>query len=154
MDLRANLKRLRLPPTAIISFNTQSTHKQITVDAYLNLLCRQGYLERQRLGDPGKVAGGKRGRAPAATQATADDGASYEWRWGNRAHSEVGEKGIGTFAAEFMVERMAVDDDEDDEDDGGKDAGKEKRDDARKKVLEKMIKGIGRAAGGSLAELK
>lgn len=152
MDLRSNLKRLRLPPTATISFNAQSTHKQITVDAYLNLLCRQGYIEHQRLGDAGKAPGGKRGRAPAATQANAEEGATYEWRWGNRAHSEVGEMGIGTFAAEFMVERMGMEDEE--EEDGGRGAGKGKRNDARKKLLEKMIKGIGRAAGGSLAEIK
>jgi len=152
MDLRANLKRLRLPPTANISFNSQSTHKQITADAYLSLLCRQGYIERQRLGEPGKAPGGKRGRAPAATQANTEEGATYEWRWGNRAHSEVGEMGIGAFAAEFMVERMGVEEEEDEE--GGRGAGKGRRDDARKQVLEKMIKGIGRAAGGSLAEIK
>jgi len=151
MDLRANLKRLRLPPTAVISFNAQSTHKQLTVDAFLSLLCRQGYIDRQRLGDSGKAAGGKRGRAPAATQANAEDGATYEWRWGIRAHSEVGEMGIGTFAAEFMVERMGVDEDEDE---GGRGVAKGRRDEARKKVLEKMIKGIGRAAGGSLVEIK
>lgn len=151
MDLRANLKRLRLPPTAIISYNAQSTHKQITVDAFLNLLSRQGYIERQRLGDPGKAAGGKRGRAPAATQANTEDGATYEWRWGNRAHSEVGEVGIGAFAAEFMVERMGVNEGEDE---GGRGAAKGRREEARKKVLEKMVKGIGRAAGGSLAEIK
>ena len=81
----------------------------MTLDAYLALLSRQGYVERQRVGEAGKktAAGGKRGRAPAATQANAaagEEGTAFEWRWGNRAHSEVGEMAIAAFAAEFMVE--------------------------------------------------
>lgn len=65
---------------------------------------------------------------------------AYEWRWGNRAHSEVGEAAIASFAAEFMVERN---------EDGG-----ERSEAQRLKELERMSKGIERAAGGELAEIK
>jgi melanoma-associated antigen len=164
VDLRGNLKRLRLPPTAIVTFNAQSTHKQMTVDAYLTLLSRQGYIERQRIGDAAAAskkggAGSKRGRAPAATQQAnaADDGAAFEWRWGNRAHSEVGEMAIAGFAAEFMVERMGLEEEEAEEGGGGgrgAGAARERRDQARKNILEKMVKGFERSAGGNLSEIK
>ncbi|KAF7983597.1 hypothetical protein HWV62_20497 [Athelia sp. TMB] len=152
MDLRSNLKRMRLPPTANVTFNSRSTHKQMTVDAFLGLLSRQGYIERHRIGDTGNKkagAGGKRGRAPAATQGNAEDGATFEWRWGNRAHSEVGEQAIASFAAEFMVERMGG---HDEEEEGG--ANNQRRVAAKNAALEKMAKGISRAAGGELSEIK
>jgi melanoma-associated antigen len=162
VDLRANLKRLRLPPTANITFNAQSTHKQMTVDAYLTLLSRQGYIEQQRVGEAGKkaAAGGKRGR-PSATQANAaagEEGTAFEWRWGNRAHSEVGEMGIAGFAAEFMVERMGIEEEEGEDgaagERGGGGAARARREKARKNILEKMIKGFERSAGGNLSEIK
>lgn len=153
MDLRAYLKRLRLSPSAAVLFNARSTHKHMNVDAFLALLSRQGYIDRQRIGEMSKSAGGKRGRASAATQANAEDGVTYEWRWGNRAHSEIGERGIAGFAAEFMVERIG--EDEEEEEGGRANAAREqRREEARRKVLEKMVKGIQRAAGGELAEIK
>lgn len=163
VDLRANLKRLRLPPTAPITFNERSTHRQMTLDAYLALISRQGYVERQRIGDAvGKKggAGGKRGRASAGMSATqqansVEDGATFEWRWGNRAHSEVGEMGIAAFAAEFMVERMGLEEEEAEEGGrGGGGAARERREKARKNILEKMVKGFERSAGGNLSEIK
>ena len=141
VDLRANLKRLRLAPSASVHFSSKSTHKQCTVDAYLILISRQGYVERSRIGEAPSGKSGKRGRAPAATQANnTEEGVTYEWRWGNRAHSEVGEAAIANFAAEFMVERN--------DEDG------ERSEAQRNKELEKMTKGIERAAGGELAEIK
>lgn len=141
MDLRANLKRLRLPPSAFVYFTPKSTHKQSTVDAYLALISRQGYIEQSRIGEAPGGKGGKRGRAPAATQANnAEEGMTYEWRWGNRAHSEVGEAAIASFAAEFMVERN--------------DENGERSEAQKMKELERMTKGIERAAGGKLSEIK
>lgn len=154
VDLRANLKRLRLPPSANLTFNSQSTHQQMTVDTFLTQLSRQGYIERHRIGDANNKkagAGGKRGRAPAATQVNVEDGATFEWRWGNRAHSEVGEIGIAGFAAEFMVERMGA---HEDEEEGARGGGAKRREAARHALLDKMVKGIGRAAGGELSEIK
>lgn len=152
VDLRATLKRLRLAPTAHVAFSSRSTHRSLGIDAYLTQLIRQGYIDRTRIGEnKGAGAGGKkRGRGPAPTQAD-DQGTTWEWRWGNRAASEVGEQAIARFVAEFMVERTRDGDGEDDE--GGQAAGQRALEEANKKV-EKMIKGITRAAGGELADVK
>ena len=182
MDLRANLKRLRLPPTALIPLAAHSTHKHLSLDAYLGLLSRQGYIERHRVGEsaPSNKKGGKRGRASqgggtqagGATQGGGEEGGAFEWRWGNRAHSEVGEKSIAGFASEFMVERMGIEEDGDEEEgEEGEGAGagagaggraarekgrreRERKEKARKNILEKMVKGFERSAGGNLSEIK
>lgn len=152
-DLKANLKRLGLPSNAVIPVNEQAAHKAMPLDAFLGQLTRQGYLDCFRPGD-NKAAGGKRGRAPAATQAAAEDTQTYEWRWGNRAHSEVGEQAVANFTAEFMVERsreVITDDDE------GQEAGPNRRGRGRdkentaEKQLEIMQKAIERSAGGNLS---
>jgi melanoma-associated antigen len=155
VDLRANLKRLRLPPKGEIPFNSQATHKSLSIEAYLNLLTKQNYLDFQRVGEA-KGAGsgkGKRGRAPAATQNNEDGGGTIEWRWGSRAHSEVGEQGIASFVAEFMVERMGVEEQQDEEEGSGR-RGEKARQEAAQKRLDGVLKGIHRAAGGNLQEIK
>lgn len=151
VDLRANLKRLRLPLTAEVSFNAQSTHKTLSVEAYLQTLIKEGYIDRQRIGDNKKSKGGKRGRA---TQADDDTSMTFEWRWGNRAQSEVGEIGIAKFVAEFMVGEGQADADDDDDDGPRSRANKKKRQADAKNKLAKAMKGIERAAGGTLADLK
>jgi melanoma-associated antigen len=83
------------------------------------------------------------------SQADNDGGIKYEWRWGPRAYSEVGEKGIAQFAAEFMVTREH----EEDEDEGEGRRRNRKRDDPHEKV-EKMIESIEKAAGSELTDLK
>ncbi|KIJ67308.1 hypothetical protein HYDPIDRAFT_25776 [Hydnomerulius pinastri MD-312] len=157
LDLRANLKRLRIPSSGTVPMNAQSTHRAMPIDTFLAQVMRQGYLDRIRHGD-NKAAGGKRSRAPAATQVNADDNQAYEWRWGNRAFSEIGEQDIASFVAEFMVERSRQDDiEEDDEEDGAPARGRGRgggREDGAEKKLATMLKGIERAAGGNLAPLK
>jgi hypothetical protein len=160
-ELRANLKRLRLPPPAIIPFNERSTHKAPTIDAYLSQLIRQGYLNRQRVGaQKNKVAVKKRGREAAGTQRDGgEDSGSWEWRWGNRAESEVGEVNIARFAAEFMIERGADDVGEEEEEEPStskkkKKKGKEGEGDGgarAEKRMAAMMKAIERVAGGDLA---
>lgn len=120
------------------------------MEQYLNNLIRQGYLDRQQVGEnkKGKGKGVKRGRA---TQADEEAGTTYEWRWGIRAHSEVGEQAIAKFVAEFMVGDVEEDDDEEE---GGSRARNKQKQAAAEVRLEKMTKGIERAAGGTLAELK
>ncbi|EIW77728.1 MAGE-domain-containing protein [Coniophora puteana RWD-64-598 SS2] len=151
MDLRAYLKRLRLPAgTGTVPTSALSTHRNMPIDTFLSQLVRQGYLDRVRLGDPKGGAGGgagKRGRPPAATQGGGEDGAqaAYEWRWGNRAFSEVGEKAVAEFMAEFMVERSRGEAIEEEEEEGGE--GVERKHQA-------MFKGIERAAGGKLADIR
>jgi len=89
-----------------------------------------------------------------AGAAAAEDGTAFEWRWGNRAHSEVGEMAIAGFAAEFMVERMGLEEEEGEEGGGRGGAARERRDKAKKNILEKMVKGFERSAGGNLSEIK
>jgi hypothetical protein len=49
-DLRATLKRLRLrlPAVVTIGFSAASTHRTLSLDAYLTLLIWQGFLDRQQ----------------------------------------------------------------------------------------------------------
>ncbi|CCM00210.1 uncharacterized protein FIBRA_02238 [Fibroporia radiculosa] len=145
-DLRAYLKRLGLPANATVPITSRVTQQSLTVDSYLTQLIRQGYLDRQRIGEI-KGAGGKRGRGHAATQAAAgDDNAAYEWRWGSRAMSEVGEKAIARFMTELLVENPGQN--SDDEDDGPR-GSRRAETEAAKKKYNGIIKGIERAAGGA-----
>jgi len=155
VDLRANLKRLGLPPAGKLTFNAQNTQKTMTVEQYLSLLIRQGYLERQQTGEVGKKTGkGKRGRVNA--NADDDSGATYEWRWGPRVQSEVGEKAIAQFVAEFMVGDTGDEDEDDEDDQGGRRGrgGRGGRKESAHDKLQKMLKGVEKAAGGQLADLK
>lgn len=141
-ELRTYLKELRLTPGAHIPLTAKSTHS-LNLDAFLMQLSRQGYLDRQKIGAK-KSGGGKRGRGSAATQ---DDGANlWEWKWGPRAHAEVGEVNIATFLAEFMVQKPGeAEDDEDEGDDGAADM---------QKKFDAVYNAIGRAAGDALTEIR
>jgi len=158
LDIKANLKRLRIPPGGTITSNAQSTHRSMPVDTFLQQLVRQGYLDRVRLGDPKSATGKRRGRI-SLTQGNAEDNPqAYEWRWGTRAHSEVGEQAVARFVGEFMVERTRTADAEEDEEEatGGRKRGKQKQKEGgtMEKRLETMVKAIERAAGGNLADIK
>ncbi|CAL1701870.1 unnamed protein product [Somion occarium] len=147
-DLRALLKRLRLSATAPIPLSSQSTHQNLTTDAYLLQLIRQGYLDRRKIGEQKGAAGGKkRGRAAPSAQAANgdDDSNTFEWRWGPRAMSEIGEVGIAQFVAAFMVQRRGNVDDDDDEGD--------REDAAMRRQIEKMVQGIEKAASGRLLDI-
>ena len=134
-ELRAILKQLHLQPTESVYFDDKSTHQSLTVNAYLTLLVRQGYLDFSKIGDA--KSGGKRGRVPSATQA-GEEVSNVEWRWGPRAHGEVGEQGVARFVAEFMAERVA-----------DPEAGEE----TQQKLLEAMLKGI-KGVTGELSDVK
>ena len=99
-------------------------------------MARQGYLDYSKVGDA--KSGGKRSRVPNASQARGEEVGNGEWRWGVRAHGEVGEQGVARFVAEFMAER-AVD----------PEAGEE----AQQKLLEAMLKGI-KGVTGELSDVK
>ncbi|CAK5272258.1 unnamed protein product [Mycena citricolor] len=138
-DLRTQLRRLGLTAGGKIRFSALSTHREMTLDEYLTLIVRQGYLERIQVGETGKKSKGKRGRV---TQ-DEESGQAYEWRWGPRAHGEVGEKAIAAFVARVMVQGPASAEDEDEDGPSPQQANK----------LEKMVKGVERAAGGNLADV-
>ncbi|KAJ6589317.1 MAGE family-domain-containing protein [Mycena capillaripes] len=153
-DLRTTLKRLQLPATGTVAFSAAATHRTLTLDAYLTQLIRQGYLDRQQVGGEPKKGAAKGKRARVAAD---DEGGqmTYEWRWGTRAQSEVGEQALAQFVAEFMVTEGAEAGEEDGEEEAGA-AGRaranKRRADAASR-LERMTKGIERAAGGQLAEI-
>ncbi|KAJ3718087.1 MAGE-domain-containing protein [Lentinula guzmanii] len=152
-ELRATLRQLHLPPGASVPLG-RSAHNHlpgtggnsnVTIEAYLQLLMRQGYIDRissDEAGKPVKTSGGKRGRA--AANIDAEDGENkYDWRWGPRAHSEIGEKAIQEFISEFMVEISGRQDNQDD----GEGARVQER-------LKKMMNGIEKAAGGNISDIK
>ena len=117
-------------------FDDKSTHHSLTVSAYLVQLVRQGYLDYSKIGDV--KSGGKRSRVPNATQTGGEENSNVEWRWGPRAHGEVGEQGVARFVAEFMAERVA-----------DPEAGEE----TQQKLLEAMLKGI-KGVTGELSDVK
>lgn len=86
-----------------------------------------------------KAASKKRGRVHVGSQRGEEDGSVWEWRWGPRAMSEVGEADVARFVVEFMTETAAREEYETDEE--------------LMKAKENMMKGIERASGGSLAEI-
>ncbi|GJE95223.1 MAGE domain-containing protein [Phanerochaete sordida] len=152
-ELKTYLRRLRLTPNTTVPYTSRVplAGMGLTLEQFLQACIRQGYLDLQRIGDA-KGAQKKRGRAPAATQAAnaADEGVVYEWRWGPRAQAEVGEEDIARFVADFMVERArreAAGGDEDEDDEDIEDTPEVR------KMRERTLGGIERAAGGKLAQL-
>ncbi|KAF7416115.1 hypothetical protein PC9H_002375 [Pleurotus ostreatus] len=145
-ELRAYLKRLKIPVShGNVHFSAKSTHQSMTVDAYLSQLIRQGYIDRRKVGESKKGKGkSKRGRVAQDD----DSGVTYEWCWGNRAQSEVGEKGIAQFIAKFMAGE-----DEDDEEDEDAPRARHRQPKGPSK-FDRMVTGIERAAGGDLNDVK
>lgn len=117
-------------------FDDKSTHQSLGVNVYLSQLTRQGYLDYSRIGDA--KSGGKRSRFPNASQTGAEESHNGEWRWGPRAHGEMGEQGIARFVAEFMAERTA---------------DPETGEEGQQKLLEAMLKGV-KSATGELSDVK
>lgn len=107
-------------------------------------MSRLGYIEHIEVGgDPKKTkgkAGAKRGRVQAADDS--GSGVTVEWRWGNRAHSEIGEQGIAQFIAEFMVTQNGYDDE---------DMSDPRRQREMAKQVKTMTEGIATAAGSALS---
>lgn len=134
-------------------FTTTATHRSLSLDTYLTNLQRQGFIERLAIGDgkQGKKGGNKRIRA---TQADEDDSTRYEWRWGNRALCEVGERAIARFVAEFMVGDAASDEEDEEEAPTKRKGGARGQRAGGEDKLTKMMTGVERAAGGKLADLK
>lgn len=132
------------------------------VDTFLQQLVRQGYLDRVRLGDNKSTTGKRRGRVSATQVNNEENPHACEWRWGNRAHGEVGEQAVAGFVGEFMVERTRMADVEEDEEEGaggsgsgGRRRGKQKKKEGGlEKQVETVVKAIERAAGGNLTDVK
>jgi melanoma-associated antigen len=152
VDLRKHLKSLHLPSNPNIRpirYTASSTTRSHNIDGYLSHLLKQGYLDRQQVGGDAAAKKGKKAGAGSKrlrTQAEdIEEGRIYEWRWGVRAFSEVGEEYIGKFIAEFMVSTEMNQEGE------GKGAGAASA--RAEALLEKMYVGVQKAAGGNLMEL-
>ncbi|KAH9840535.1 MAGE-domain-containing protein [Rhodofomes roseus] len=145
-ELRQVFKRLRLGPSTQMPLSARST-AQLSFDQLLSSFVRQGYLDRQRVGEPGK---GKRGRGPPAASQAPNGNATgeeqWEWRWGPRAHAEVGEKFVTRFVAEFMVDMEMKGAAAESEEDADAEA---ERDEEWRKRVERVYNAIERAAGGA-----
>ncbi|KIK65144.1 hypothetical protein GYMLUDRAFT_160335 [Collybiopsis luxurians FD-317 M1] len=178
-DLRSALRQLHLPAGASIPLG-RSAHNasgsgggnSMTIENYLQQLIRQGYIDRIVVGEAGKApkaAGGKRGRSSTAAGNLdrGDDpngeGTKYEWRWGTRAQSEIGEKAVAEFIAEFMAGDLEATggDGQDNEAGGSRKRGRKARGSGTNNSqgntvtkLKKMMDGVEKAAGGNLADLK
>ena len=146
-DLRRILKRLRIPLPSPLPLTASST-TQPTIDNFLTLCTRQGYLERHRIGDAKSTTSKKRSRGGAG--GGEEEGETYEWRWGPRAMAEVGEMGVARFVAEFMVDSSMVGGE--DGEDGDGEGGEGEREEKRKKKVDVMLRGVERACGGDLGD--
>lgn len=112
------------------------------MEQYLNLLIRQGYLDRLKTGSgaPGPGAGAKRGRPSG--KGGEEGEFNLEWRWGERAQAEISEKGICDFMVEFMVERSRPE--------GGRPEGPVAKRERLMRVEKQMQRDIKRAAASEL----
>lgn len=135
------MKRLHLPlgaqpPTVFLG----TAGSKITIDAYLAQLVKQSYLEKQ------KANAGPQKRARGGGAVVGEDGESnYEWKWGSRAIAEIGEEGIGEFIVDFMETIEKLRRSSEDADSTAEHNNKETE--GRR---DKMLKAVGRAAGGGL----
>jgi hypothetical protein len=171
VELRSQLKRLGFSTNSHVIFSTHTTTPSVPIEQYLATLIRQGYLDRFQVGGADGGAGGaakkggtgaKRGRVSLGGGGDDGEGGgpTYEWRWGVRAMTEVGEKAVAKWIAEFMAGGTGAEDEEEDDEDqqvngrkrGGR--GGRERKEGMEQRLEKMFKGVERAAGGSLLDIK
>ncbi|KIM31277.1 hypothetical protein M408DRAFT_327538 [Serendipita vermifera MAFF 305830] len=108
-SLRSQLKKLRLTSTSIIEVGSVNAPKRSTLEQYLTLAIKQGYLDRVNIGNAAGARTGatKRGRGGNnAVRADGEEGAvDIEWRWGERAHAEISEQGISDFVVAFMTDQ-------------------------------------------------
>lgn len=104
------MKKLRLISTSTVEVGTSNSPKRIQFEQYLNLLIKQGYLDRIVVGTKGGVKGGKR---PRGVRQDGEEGTvDVEWKWGERAQAEISEQGVSSFVVNFMTERSILERDQ------------------------------------------
>ena len=155
--MKRQIGNLGLVPNSQIEIGPLSTTERMNMEDYLSHLMKQSYLDRVKVSVPGT-------QAPAASQAPRrknranddDDQATYEWRWGSRAHAEISERSVAEFMVDFMKERFIQQqlEEEEDNDDRGRAAPSTKAREAAEKYAKNIMKDIVRAAGGTLTEAK
>ncbi|CUA67326.1 hypothetical protein RSOLAG22IIIB_07363 [Rhizoctonia solani] len=175
--LRGLIKPLGLTPNAEMFLPISNHRRRMKFPEFLTHLTKLGYLERVRAatGIAATQQAKKRGRQSQVTAGDdEEDGATTEWKWGSRAHAELGEKAVAEFMVEFMVERAIKDaarqlrrnaqtqggDEEEDEDE--ENVGRAERNEREKdkaalearaeKMRETMMRDVERSAGGHLSD--
>ncbi|CAE6476244.1 unnamed protein product [Rhizoctonia solani] len=174
--LRGLIKPLGLTPNAEMFLPISNHRRRMKFPEFLTHLTKLGYLERVRaataIGATQQVK--KRGRQSQATAGDdEEDGATTEWKWGSRAHAELGERAVAEFMVEFMVERAIKDaarqlrrnaqtqggDEEDEDEENVERAERNEREkdkaalEARaEKMREAMMRDVERSAGGHLSD--
>ncbi|PVF97462.1 hypothetical protein CPB86DRAFT_734686 [Serendipita vermifera] len=137
--LRSQLKKLQLMPNSSVEVGTDTASKRLSLEQYLNLLIRQGYLDRVKIGNiSGQKTGAKRPRGSAPHPDAQEGSVDFEWRWGERAHAEISEEGISDFIVEFMVERSRPT--------GNEPESSTERKDRLAKLQKQLVKDIKKAA--------
>jgi len=141
--LRRHLKALSLPSKgdAPVHFTDASPIHHLSVDDYLTQLQRLNYLDSFQAAEGGAKKVSKKNAKRVRVEEDGDR--TLEWKWGPRAHCEVGEQASAKFIAEFMVATLAEDVDEEPEDAARQEA-----------LLVKMLQGVTKAAGGNLAGVR
>jgi hypothetical protein len=86
---------------------TTKSPKTVTFDQYLNMLIKQGWLDRIQVGNTSGAKANKRRR-----QDGEDGTVDLEWRWGERAQAQISEQDMGKFVVDFMVERSTLERDQ------------------------------------------
>lgn len=131
-----HLKRLNLQLTTPLPLHPGTMHpEKQTVNTFLGQLIKQGYLEKTKLAAPStKKAGGGGGSGTQATQSATQrvratqattqrssrgdqdneginalGNSDEEWRWGPRAHKEIGESEIAAFIKDFYAAHPGAD---------------------------------------------
>ena len=99
----------------------------MSLDAYLTHLRQKGFLDCQQVGDHAAKKKGAGKRIWATQAEDAEEGRTWEWRWGPRAACEVGEEGIAKFVAEFMIGNVGAYEDEDAEEGNAADGARRRR---------------------------
>ncbi|KAG9010638.1 hypothetical protein FRB90_007760 [Tulasnella sp. 427] len=101
-QLKRQLKSFHLYFNSKLPSPTYSSQDEKTLFEHFSDMIKQNYLDRVRVQVPGgtTVQGGARRKSRKA--ADEDEEGLFEWRWGSRAHAEIGEQNVAEFICEFM----------------------------------------------------
>jgi hypothetical protein len=144
-ELHKHLRRLGLSDSTVLPLDPSAAHPgTVTLGSYLNVLQRQGYLEKTK-----SSLGARMGvtQQPNQRDGQQADDQSAEWRWGARAELEIGEKSIVQgFIGEIYKSR------EREGADGAEGAAAARK--AEQEASKSLLKRVAQAAGGPLQDAK
>jgi hypothetical protein len=166
------MKRLGLADATVLPLDPSAAHPgSITFGSYLNILQRQGYLEKTKSAiaartQPNGTQATQNPRGRGRPETTDQQDSSSEWRWGARAEVEIGEKALAKgFIAEMYKPKERSGGQEQQQTTTSASTSSSSTEAARKRVeaearkmvnLEpkKIVKRIEQAAGGKLQDAK